>query len=309
MSDKSVTHVIRRFYEQHQFPGNRPVDQDGLILMRRFGLLMDVLTKENGRIRIRVLDAGCGTGNTSISLASRFPEARFIGIDSSTASLEKARASAHALGLKNLRFRRWNLMRPLPGRGMFNIVLCLGVLHHTADGKLVIRNLYRALARGGNLFLWIYGKHGRYRHSLNMQLLDMLLSGSLSPDETMELTRQFIYRSADGTVMKDLIGNLTVGALEQRAFDDPVWIADQFLNPHEELLEMKELLRVIRGAGFILEHAVGMDDSAASRLGSPELQERFARLSQEHRLIALDLLLKPKRYFVVLRRPTSSVKA
>lgn len=308
MSDQQVTDAVRRFYEEHQFPGNRPLDQDGLILMRRFGICVDERTHTNGRTPVRVCDAGCGTGNTSIALARRFGAVRFLGMDSCRASLRKACDAAEPLEQKNLQFRQWDLMKPAAFRDRFDIVLCLGVLHHTADMKQVMKNLHCLLKGGGSLFLWIYGKHGRYRHSLNMQLLKMLLGPHPSPQRAVEVAREFVHRVPDGSVMTDLLGSTTIGALEQRAFDDPVWIADQFLHPHETLIEMKELLRLVRATGFVLDHVVGMDDGMAKRLGSPALQEQFHSLSREKRLIALDLLLKPERYFVLLRKPQPAGK-
>ena len=200
-------------------------------------------------------------------------------------------------------------MRPLAGERPFDVVLCLGVLHHTADMGAVLANLRRALRSDGELYLWIYGRHGRYRHSLNMRLLALLQAAGPRGGEPVELARALLRHSAENGVMGDLLGNVRHGALEERAFDDPVWIADQFLNPHETLVEMTELLRLATGAGLAIAEAVGMNEAASKRLLPPPLEARFRRLSRRRQWIALDLLLKPERYFVILRRSRSARRA
>src|SRR5512147_616792 len=78
MSSQGASEVTRDFYEQFPFPGTRPIDRDGLIFMRRFAQSIERargITSE----RLNVLDAGCGTGNTTLSLARRFNEVQFTG--------------------------------------------------------------------------------------------------------------------------------------------------------------------------------------------------------------------------------------
>ena len=49
-SHRQITEEIKNFYEQFHFPGIRPPDQDGLILMRRFS--KEVQLKINSNINI-----------------------------------------------------------------------------------------------------------------------------------------------------------------------------------------------------------------------------------------------------------------
>jgi len=302
MSDLTVTAKSRRFYEQFPFPGNRPVDRDGLIFLRHFAGSVNRHTSLASRGRLRVLDAGCGTGNTSLSLARQFPDIDFVGVDQSRSSLARAKQSAADSGLTNLRYRCWNLMNPLPRGSLFDIALCLGVLHHTANMKRVLLNLHGSLKDNGDLFLWIYGKHGRYRHSLNVRLLAMLLKTEPPPATSLELAKDFIRTAGNGSALDDLLGNQPPSSMPETLFEDPVWIADQFLNPHEKLLDMEQLLAHTRSSGFAVDHIVGFDDTTVRSLLSAPLYERFRKLTRLKRLIALDLLLKPERYFLVLTR-------
>ena len=308
MSDRSVTEGCRMFYERFQFPGNRPIDRDGLIFMRRFTRSVEDQSRRTRGSGLRVLDAGCGTGNTSVSLARRFADVEFVGLDYSKHSLEKAIVSSKKGGLENLRFLRWNLMDRLPFKDLFDIGLCLGVLHHTADMKKGLVNLHASLKDGGELYLWIYGKHGRYRHSLNMRLLDMLLKVRPTPLNPVELAREFAHDADNGSVLNDLLGKAGTDPLKRTTLEDPVWIADQFLNPREILLDMEELMQLMSASGFKLLQTLGMNVDASDYLHSRSLFERFQMLSRKQQLIALDLMAKPERYFVLLRKTTKRKK-
>jgi hypothetical protein len=166
--------------------------------------------------------------------------------------------------------------------------------------KKVLANLRRSLTGNGELYLWIYGKHGRYRHSLNVRLLSMLLRSKAGPADRVEFAREFVHNGGNGSVLSDLLGAVPVEAMQRTVFEDPVWIADQFLNPQEKLLDMEDLLGLVSSSGFSIEHLLGVDETLGKLL-SPPLRERFQKLSRNQQLIALDLLLKPERYFVALR--------
>jgi 2-polyprenyl-3-methyl-5-hydroxy-6-metoxy-1,4-benzoquinol methylase len=306
MSEQTITQKSRKFYEKYQFPGNRPIDHDGLIFMRRFYQSISKISAPKNKIRI--LDAGCGTGNTSLSLANQFKEIEFVGLDQSGPSLKKAISNAKKNRLINLTFRKWNLLQPLPSHEKFDLALCLGVLHHTADMKKVMINLNNALKDNGEMFLWIYGKHGRYNHSLNIRLLRMLLEVKPVPENIIELASDFVLKTGQGVPLTDLIGKIKTGPMQLNAFKDPVWIADQFLNPHELLIDMEELMELVRSTGFKISYVLGMEDKISQKFNSPELSQRFLKLSKNKRLVAYDLLIKPERYFVVLQKLKRKIK-
>jgi len=309
MSDAEITGRSREFYEQFQFPGSRPIDHDGLVLLRRFTREIQQRSVQIPGRMLRVLDAGCGTGNTSVSLARQFPRVAFFGIDQSRASLAKAKELAGRAGVKNVWFRTGNILNSLPWQKLFDVILCLGVLHHTADMRRALTNLRRSLGNDGELFLWIYGKHGRYRHSLNTRLLRMLLGEQCPSSAALDLATQFALNADNGSALRDLIGQTKTNEMQRKALTDPVWIADQFLNPQEVLIDMEGLLNLAHSSGFELAQVLGMNGDAAQLLGSGPLMKRFEQLSPRDQLIAQDLLLKPERYFVVLRKAANRENA
>src|SRR5205823_6166894 len=74
--------------------------------------------------------------------------------------LEIARATARAAGVDNVEFSQYDLLDGATDLGRFDVVLCMGVLHHLADPALGLRQLARHLAPDGVLFLYLYGERG-----------------------------------------------------------------------------------------------------------------------------------------------------
>lgn len=296
MSDaKAVTEVVRAFYERFHFPGVRPPDRDGLILMRRLSRLEERV-EAHERSAIRVLDAGCGTGNTLVGCARALPAVEFVGVDISASSLEKAREAA--VGLNNVEFVQGDILCPGFEPRSFDAVVCLGVLHHLADMTQGLLALSELLVDSGELYLWVYGRHGRYFHSLNVRLLRMLLDVRPCVDP-VPLTREFTRSVQDGAPITALYGVGAPGNRDWRCSD--AWLADQFLHPHESTLDMDELLTLANRAGLKLGEWLGVRADIQSHISASRLIERFHRLSERQKRVALDLLLKPSHYFVLLQ--------
>lgn len=290
-----ITSRVRDFYRQFPFPGVRHPDRDGLILLRRLGAHRDH--------SLRILDAGCGTGNTAISLASALPRAVILGLDVCPDSLDRARSLAAEKGVTNVRFREQDLARLDSSEGPFDVVLCLGVLHHTADMERVLANLRCVLAPDGELYLWVYGAHGRYRHTLNRQLLGILLEGEHRLEDRIRLARAFARDTGDGEPLRDLYGR-SDGPIgwEQMVIDD-AWVADQFLHVFETSMDLPGLLELLESAGLEMTEWLGVDESREKRIEPPALAAALDALPERRRQLALDLLLKPERYFVVSQTP------
>lgn len=296
-SEEDVTAEVRNFYEAIQFPGTRPMEQDSLIFLRKFGRLVDALRKD-GR-NVRVLDAGCGTGNTTLSLAAQFPAVSFTGVDLSGSSIERARGGAAAQGLGNAEFYRWNLLHPLSHEKPFDIILCFGALHHTADMRTALGNISAVLGDDGSMFLWVYGAYGRYRHVLNMELLSMLL-GTAPTDDPVDVAREFIRSAGENMAARDLLGERSTDPLLRTFFEDATWIADQFLNPNEYSLTLRDILALLQPGGLSMVEWIGAPGDISALLRSDELRRRYHLLGSDEQLIACDLLLKPDRYFLIL---------
>jgi 2-polyprenyl-3-methyl-5-hydroxy-6-metoxy-1,4-benzoquinol methylase len=96
-----------------------------------------------------MLDVGCGGGGACMEVASAFPAARVLGIDTHAPAVEHARAEAEAAGLAGrVRFIVMNAAA-LPDAPVYDLVTALEVIHDLPDPVAVLRGIHRALKPGG----------------------------------------------------------------------------------------------------------------------------------------------------------------
>jgi SAM-dependent methyltransferase len=98
----------------------------------------------------RILDAGCGTGETGARLCELFPRARVLGVDIVEAHLELARRR-HAAPGERLRFENRNLFGLELPDASFDLTVCRHVLHAIPHPERAIAELVRVTRPGGRL--------------------------------------------------------------------------------------------------------------------------------------------------------------
>ncbi len=107
----------------------------------------------------RVLEAGCGVGAQTVTLAANSPDARFTSIDVSATSLAAAEAAVRASGATNVTFQRASLFDQPFAPDTFDHVFVCFVLEHLAAPLEALRALQAMLKPGGTLTV-IEGDHG-----------------------------------------------------------------------------------------------------------------------------------------------------
>ena len=106
-----------------------------------------------------VLEAGCGVGAQTITLARNSPEAAFISIDVSEKSLAQAKGSLHAAGLANVTFQRGDIFNlPFPESYFDHVFVCF-VLEHLPNPGEALGKLRHVVKPGGSMTV-IEGDHG-----------------------------------------------------------------------------------------------------------------------------------------------------
>lgn len=98
----------------------------------------------------RILDFGCGLGDTSRVLAASFAGAEVVGVDTADAAIAWARAH-HALPQVT-----FALLDALPSHGVFDLCYVNGVLHHVVPERRneVLGTIRNALSPGGRFALF-----------------------------------------------------------------------------------------------------------------------------------------------------------
>lgn len=106
-----------------------------------------------------VLEAGCGVGAKTVTLASRNPGTRFVCTDISAESLAKAKETVARHGLSNVTFQQADILAmPFPTATFDHVFVC-HVLEHLTDPVAALRKLRPLLKPGGTITV-IEGDHG-----------------------------------------------------------------------------------------------------------------------------------------------------
>ncbi len=124
----------------------------GLTSDEELRLFLDSLGLRPEDLRNRwVLDAGCGSGRLTRSLASIAGEV--VGLDlAPTIDLAARQGTARS----NLHFVQGNLLHIPFADNTYDIVWSSGVIHHTGDAARAFANLVRVVRPGGQLYVWVY---------------------------------------------------------------------------------------------------------------------------------------------------------
>ena len=146
-TDDAVSLKVKALYEEHPYPR-----------WMRAATLADAAAE---RERPRILIAGCGTGQHAVATALRYPGGTVLALDLSLASLAYARRKTDELGIANVEYRHGDILALGALQERFDLVECLGVLHHMADPLEGWRVLASLRKPGVRMRIGLYSEAGR----------------------------------------------------------------------------------------------------------------------------------------------------
>ncbi|MDP4281298.1 MAG: class I SAM-dependent methyltransferase [Bacteroidota bacterium] len=131
---------------------------------------MSVIALMDLKDNISILDIGCGTGFALGQVAKRVNgKGLFTGIDLSEKMIEKAKENFK--GKENFQFLKANAEKIPLENNRYDIILCTNSFHHYLHQDNALKEMYRLLKPGGNLFLvdptvdnWLIRVISRSRH-------------------------------------------------------------------------------------------------------------------------------------------------
>jgi len=100
-----------------------------------------------GKHPTKILDVGCGTGETLCFLKDLFPKSKLFGVDSSSLAIKYTKQKGH----KNI---TKSLANKLPFKdNSFDAILFLDVLEHISNDQVVITEAKRVLKKNGSIII------------------------------------------------------------------------------------------------------------------------------------------------------------
>jgi ubiquinone/menaquinone biosynthesis C-methylase UbiE len=125
-----------------------------------------------------ILEAGCGTGAQTKTIAIKNPDSKFISVDISESSLAIAKKTIEESGIMNVEFQIRNIYDLNYSDEFFDHIFVCFVLEHLPDPIRVLQLFKKVLKKGGSITV-IEGDHGSayfHPHSSHaLQSIDALV--------------------------------------------------------------------------------------------------------------------------------------
>lgn len=144
-----------------------------------------------------ILIAGCGTGKHSIAVALVAPNARILAVDISRASLAYARRKTREAGISTIDYAQADIVQLGSLGRRFDIIECVGVLHHLNDPFAGWRTLLSLLKPQGRMCVALYSEIAR-RDVVRARSFIAEQGFQPTLDGIRQCRRDILRRNADG---------------------------------------------------------------------------------------------------------------
>lgn len=301
---------VRKMYEAYPYPS--PTAGDTLIgdvansLYTIFG--------ESDLAGRKILDAGCGTGHRLLAVARRYPQAHFVGLDMTAASIAVAESLSKRHGIQNVEFCNSELLAFSPGY-TFDVILSIGVVHHLEDPGAGIRALTSLLSESGVLILWLYHKLGEHQRLLDRETLLTLWN----PTESFEAGMQVLHDMGlklevkqYGSTAAQAKSEVSQVSIDVDAYLHPIVNAYRFEEIYSVLRDCEELdwaavnnINLLDASKLIDLNEVEESDvrwfcqSIEDLFATEQLRQRFRALDPLKKLRVLENQLQPTGFTIL----------
>jgi SAM-dependent methyltransferase/uncharacterized protein YbaR (Trm112 family) len=159
---RDVTRIVKQFYHVNPLPNYDDLNsRDNLSEKINKGIVARLLD-EHIPVGSLVLQVGCGTGQLANFLGLSWKR-KVFGADLCLNSLRLAAGFRDRFSVNHAAFLQMNLFRPAFRERIFDVVICNGVLDHTADPVKGLRSLATLVKPGGIIVIGLYNRIGRLR--------------------------------------------------------------------------------------------------------------------------------------------------
>lgn len=262
MAQTETGRQVHAFYQRLHF--NEGGDRDQLLSLVKSGKLCEQqflpaflhdLDRRDQNGPFRILEVGCGVGWLATSMACRFGRAAVTAVDFSDRAVAAAERLTTEAGC-DAALHQLDILdnETMAALGTFDVVVSIGVLHHTGDFAAALANSLTRVAPGGAALIGLYHAHRRQPFLDHFQKLQQ----SGADEETLRQA----YAHLDGRI-KDSV-------------QAESWFQDQVLHPHETQHTVAELLAL---AGDRFQHIE--NSITGGQLPDPAL---LARMEERQRL-------------------------
>lgn len=251
--DVAISSTVERLYDTYPFPPETLLDEAPIGYNWRWHhpsayAFCTGRTPPSSTKPLRILDAGCGTGESTSYLVHLNPDAQVTGIDLSAGALkvadERLRRSVPD-HMDRVQLVHKSIFDAAELEGEFDHINCVGVVHHTPDPLRAVRALADKLAPGGILHIFVYAVHGRWEISLMQRALNLLQNGKHEFVDGVKLGRKVFAALPEGNRLKTRENERWA----QENTKDATF-ADMYLHPQEVDYDVPSLFELIDQSGL-----------------------------------------------------------
>lgn len=224
----------------------------------------------------RIVDLGCGPGNSTKLLVDRFPRAEILGVDTSPDMLAKARAAVPQALFAQADVARWEPAAPV------DLIFANAVLQWVPDHADLLPRLMQCLSPGGALAVQMPDNLDEPSHAL-------MRAVAAEPPFAAKLAQASVARAALGT-FEDFYG-----WLQPDATDVDLW-RTTYVHPLDGAAAIVEWVKATGLRPFL--------DPLAADERTEFLMRYAAAIAKAYRRQGdgKTLLRFPRRFFVAIKR-------
>lgn len=248
--------------------------------------------------KLKILVAGCGTGESSIPVSVMHPEIDITYLDISKMSLSYAKSYVKELGLDNISFVHDNIMTLDLGE-TYDIIISTGVIHHLSEPEVGIKNLANHLKPHGVLLGMVYGSIARNEINMYQTMIQEVFGDDYNLDEVLAFTKRFLASIPEGSRFEKLLEYQDIQMGDQH-------IVDLLINVNEKSYDIQGTIDLVsKGDMKVINFLNNYSLNPENYL--PNESDQFDSLSYYSRCIAGELLYSKlnKINFIAVRNDSS----
>ena len=309
-SEDNITKQVKEMYLKYPYPSpSREISETNELV--NLLKIFEIENKEKIE-KLKILDAGSGSGHRIINVAKYLKNCSFTGIDISENSLLIANELKNKEKIENIQFLQKNILDDSIEIGKFDTILCMGVLHHLSHPNKGLQILSKMLNKDGMIFLYLYGKLGGHKRMLNKELISIILEkNKIDYEEGIKIVRDI------GLNKFDYGWNLKCESIEE----ENSLIVDSLLHANEILYDSITVHDLFKKSGLFgyaifgisvdtngLLFDVGSKNNEklpipqtniSKKLNSKSVLEKYEGKSIREKYRILELLYEPNGYTII----------
>jgi len=317
-----VTKQVKEMYELYPFPSTNIINEaHGNRIMR------DLKARGIKCSNLKILDAGCGSGEKAISFAKVFRDSEVYGWDICENSIKIAKEMAEKEKINNVKFMNMDLLNVDTKNfgDYFDLIISWGVIHHLSDSAKGMKNLGLCLKPQGLMYIWVYALHSLERVEIGLfreVVRTLLKKEGFSYEKGIKIAHGIkgLFRTLNFTGKKDLLmrfkwfldkdvnkKQIILHMLKnfrkiKYTTDYDVNIVDSFLHANEKDYDVEMIFRETREAGLEVVDLPDLSSKIEDIVKSDYVKELFYSLDLEDRLKIMERLTNIGHHLFIVKR-------